>query len=97
MTFTTNKDIKGKFIVHVDGDKSNNCIDNLQIVFKEENTITINGKKVNQIDLISGNIINTFPSISAVSRFLNIKDRRKIDKVLAGKTDSEYGYKWEFY
>lgn len=55
-------------------------------------------KKVNQIDPISGEIINTFDSIGHAAEVLN-GNRKKyhgISHVLAGNDKTAYGFKWEY-
>lgn len=52
-------------------------------------------RKVEQIDLETGEVINTFDTISAAARALNI-DSSCISKVCKGKRNKTGGYKWRY-
>lgn len=54
-----------------------------------------NSKKVNQIDLKSGEVINTFYGAAEASRILNIS-RRCIGRAASGGRLTYMGYKWEY-
>ena len=72
------KELKGgnknkKLVVdHIDENKKNNNIENLQLLTNRENMIKSVGQKITIIDL-NGKIINIFNSISEASEFYNFK------------------------
>lgn len=66
----------------------------------EENTDKIlpkNAKKpVNQLDLQTGEIINTFDSIADAMRYLGKSKSSHIIECCKGKLKQAYGFKWEY-
>ena len=88
---------------HIDENKLNNCIDNLEWTTPSGNSKHSLAKKVQQIDISTGKIINTFDSI--MEAYENIKTTNSkinsdnawgIGQVCSGKYKTAYGYKWEF-
>lgn len=77
---------KGFFVDHIDGNRSNNNLDNLRLVTQSENMNNAMEKghacqvKIYQYDL-KGNLIREFQSISKAAEYLNV-DRGTIYNIL---------------
>lgn len=89
---------------HIDGNKQNNRIDNLEWCTNSENQLHAykNGlekprfqRKVNQYDL-ENNYIQTFEYIREAEKKLKI-DASSISSVCKGKRKTAGGYKWKYY
>jgi len=90
-----------KYIDHKDKNKINNNLENLELVTNRENSIRALGKKVKQIDKLSGIVIriynclvDAFNSVKKNSNLLN--GSNNISKVCNKQRKTAYGYKWEW-
>jgi hypothetical protein len=83
-------------INHIDENKLNNNVDNLQWCNHKQNIAHSYGKKVNQIDIKTNKIIKTFNTINDAFRELNKTYGANIRWVCEGKRQSAFGYKWSY-
>jgi hypothetical protein len=78
---------------HIDKNKLNNDISNLEWVTIQLNNIRANGKTVYQIDMKTNEIIKTYISVSTAERELKITG---ISRACTGKSKSCKGYRWRY-
>ena len=96
---------EGMVIDHIDGNTSNNSVDNLRCVTLSQNrqnpnTAYKNYKKVIQLDKNTEDPIQEFQSITHAMMSLEIPYRKgmssHIGDVCCGKRETCYGYKWKW-
>ena len=78
---------------HIDFDRTNNCVNNLQWMGRGENCRKRRDCSSNLVRCIELNTI--YPSASEAARCLNL-DQSNISKVCLGKLKRTGGYHWEF-
>ena len=94
-----NKDRKRrKFVNHIDEDKLNNHVTNLEWVSGRENIIHSCGRAVKMLNKDTGEVLNAFICISDACHFLGKNMCGYIGKVCNKQTgfNTAYGYKWEW-
>lgn len=94
-----------KTVNHIDGNKLNNCVNNLEWATSSENNKHAfdnglskphNQRKVNQYDL-NNNYIKTWNSIAEFLKENNINLKNSgITSCCKGKQKTAYGYKWKY-
>lgn len=95
------KPVNGKpFINHIDENKENNNVENLEWVTQKENVakhskITSHERKVKCIDPITLEIIDMFDSVKTAAESIG-KSRRAIQLCLSGQNNTAGGFKWEY-
>lgn len=80
-------------INHIDYDRLNNNIENLEVLSHADNVRYSHAVKVKQYSL-DGKFINIFDSLSDIERILGI-DHRQISACINGIQKTCHGYKWE--
>ncbi|RYX83696.1 hypothetical protein EON73_03750, partial [bacterium] len=96
-TFLKNKN-NYTVVNHIDKNKLNNHVSNLEWCTPRENTTHAMGKKVIQIDPETSKVLNRFDSISEAARHIkgNKCSSSPISNACSGKTKLSYGYKWKW-
>lgn len=89
------------FINHIDGNKANNCVSNLEWVTQYENMQhastagLLTTRAIEQLDT-NGNVIGTFGSIAEAQAALGHPGKTNIGYCLQGHTHTAYGYGWRY-
>jgi hypothetical protein len=95
LTFLENQN-NYKIVHHIDENKLNNNVDNFQWCNHKQNITYSQGKKVNQINIKTNEIIKTFDTLNDAFKELNKNYGANIRLVCKGKRKSAFGYKWSF-
>lgn len=84
-------------IDHIDGNRKNNSIENLENVTRKENTIKAKGNEICMMDM-NGKELQTFRCASEACLHCNLpyKKGNSIRDSCLGRQKSAYGYKWKF-
>lgn len=83
-------------IDHIDRNRQNNSIDNLEVVTQKENIIRSHGKSVKKIDIKTNETIKVYKSCRDACSDLNGKVSQNIGLVCEGKRKTAYGYLWKW-
>lgn len=82
-------------INHIDQDKHNNNVDNLEWMSQGDNVRYSLSKAVEQYDLKSGELLATYPSTMAVERLMGFANST-ISMACRGQYKQAYGYIWKY-
>lgn len=80
---------------HIDEDKSNKEVSNLEWTDGEGNIAHTLGKPVHKIDKNTGEILATYKSIAEAQRAMNKKGSSAIHSACKGKSKTAYGFIWK--
>ena len=83
-------------VIHIDGNKNNNEVSNLEWQEAPQNTPLSNWKRINQIDPDTDEIVATFDSIHDACTALNRTNGSNIVRICQGHGHIAYGFKWTY-
>lgn len=87
---------KTNYVNHIDENRLNNHYKNLEWCTNKYNITYSVGKKVNQIDISNGHIIQTFNSLAEAAKSCGKDNAMCIIRVCQGVKKSAYGFKWSY-
>lgn len=88
---------------HINLDRTDNRVENLEWITSSDNQkhkykngdYKTSNRKVEQISIDTGEVLNVFNSIIDAARFMG-HTRQQIDKVVHSKAKTAFGYFWKF-
>lgn len=91
------------YINHIDSDKTNNSLDNLEWCSNSENVYhgwhsgnrTHKNNTAVEVYSLDGELINTYPSIRKLAEDLHV-DRHKVARILKGERNNTYNYIFKY-
>lgn len=79
---------------HIDEDKTNNCVSNLEWCTNKYNSQYSTAKKVYMVDQMTDKIIKSFNAMRDCDDYFGKQVHQGIGRVCRGKQETFYGYKW---
>lgn len=84
-------------INHIDKDKTNNCVDNLEWCDKNYNISYSLSRKIAQVDIKTGNVIKIWDSANQAAKYYNGSNLNILNVCKRiNRYNSAYGYFWRF-
>lgn len=92
-----------KEVNHKNLDRTDNRAENLEWITSSDNQkhkyqngdYKTSNRKIQQLDIETGEVINEFDSIIEAARFFD-RRRGQIDRAIHGQSKTAYGYQWRF-
>jgi hypothetical protein len=97
LVFIEGRTEEKNYVNHIDENKLNNHHKNLEWMTNTENIIHTSGKSVDKLDIKTGEIIKTYPSLGEAQRDLKLTHSMHILKCCQGKKKTGYGFKWQYH
>ena len=83
-------------IDHIDKNRQNNDLSNLEWVSHSNNMMRASGKMVKMIDVDTNKVLIIFNCVGSAFRYLGLSDGANISRVCNGKLLTAGGYKWKY-
>ncbi|QGR53913.1 hnh endonuclease [Moumouvirus maliensis] len=98
ITFIKNDDPENKIhINHIDKNRSNNCVENLEWVTQKENNCHASGKPVKAINPETGKVFKRFKTMREANQYFELNKKNTTISLACKNPDRiRFGYKWAY-